>query len=93
MMDSNDKLDFHRMETGTRGVEAMAEALHASHRTTLALVAETMLKALYRWACECEADSNLTDPRNEVAIEKTIQQLRPSDLPYGDDSHLSMYSC
>ena len=83
-------MNLRELNTGENGARELADAMHQEHRTTQALVAETMCRALLLWARESR-DQNRTDLRNELAVDKVIEYLgyAPSVSP----SHLQMYTC
>ena len=91
-------MKLHEIKTGSQGVQELAEAMHQEHRTTQALLAETLLKALAQWAEESD-QRGMTDLRNEKAVKKVRTHLQPTDLAdqvrfeSGDLSHLNMYVC
>ena len=86
-------MELGELQTGDKGIQEIADALHAEHRTTQSLVAEPILKGLLRWATECR-DGKRTDLRNARAVKKTLALLEtPDDRPDGDDQHLFMYTC
>ena len=91
-------MKLHEIKTGTAGVQELVDAMHESHRTTQALVAETLLKAMAQWAEECD-QRKLTDLRNEKAVKKIRTHLQPHDAAdqvryeAGDMAHLTMYTC
>tara|TARA_B100000749_G_scaffold241893_1_gene202443 strand:+ start:269 stop:535 length:267 start_codon:yes stop_codon:yes gene_type:complete len=88
-------MDLTTIKTGAAGVQELVDALHEQHRTTQALLAETMCKALAQWATECHGQ-NRTDLRNERAVSKVMNMLQTTDLckyESGDLSHLNMYTC
>ena len=69
-------MKLHEIPTGKAGVQALVDALHETHRTTQAAVAETMCKALYQWAIESARDNRL-DPRNERAAREIVDRMHP----------------
>ena len=91
-------MTLHKMRMGHAGVEALVQEMHALHPTSQALVVETLLTALARWARESELQGRL-DARNERAVLQTRELLQPSDdrdremYLGGDFAHLSMYTC
>ena len=94
------QMDLATIKTGAAGQQELVDALHQTHRTTQAMVAETMLKALAQWAEESH-QRRLTDLRNGRAVLKVRVHLQPIDpdaadqrrYEGGDLSHLNMYTC
>jgi len=91
-------MKLHEIKTGATGVQDLVDAMHESHPTAQALVAETLLKAMAQWAEECD-QRRLTDLRNERAVKIVRTHLQPHDIEdqvryeAGDMAHLSMYTC
>jgi hypothetical protein len=91
-------MKLHELRTGHKGVQELVDALHQTHPTTQANVAETVLKALAQWAEESHRQG-LTDLRNERAVKVVRTYLQPHDAgdkvryDAGDLAHLSMYTC
>ena len=56
-------MKLNELRSGAAGVQELVDAMHQQHRTTQALVAETLLRSLRRWANECIADQRV-DARN-----------------------------
>ena len=87
---------LQRLQTDARGVRIIADAMHQSHRTSQARIAEVVLKGLLVWAKECVAD-NRTDLRNQKAARTTYTLLKSPDerhLRHHEwDSHLAFYTC
>ena len=74
----------NELRSGAAGVQELVDAMHQQHRTTQALVAETLLRAMRRWANE-SIEQNRLDPRNETAARKVKRLL--------DDKDLALFTC
>ena len=77
-------MKLNELRSGAAGVQELVDAMHQQHRTTQALVAETLLRSLRRWANECIADQRV-DARNETAARKVKLLL--------DDKDLALFTC
>ena len=77
-------MKLNELRSGAAGVEELVDAMHQQHRTTQALVAETLLRAMRRWANE-SIEQNRLDPRNETAARKVKLLL--------DDKDLALFTC
>jgi len=89
-------MNLDDLKTGSKGVTAVADALHHQHRTTQADSVSTLLKGIYQWARESR-DLNRIDLRNERAVRQVLQHLKPpkgsEPLTANDDAHLEFYVC
>jgi len=91
-------IKLSQLKVGNNGAQELAAALHVEHRTSQALIVETLLKGIAIWAEESD-QRGMTDIRNELAVRKARQHLQPVDIEdqarfeSGDMSHLSMYQC
>ena len=72
-------MKLNELRSGAAGVQELVDAMHQQHRTTQALVAETLLRAMRRWANE-SIEQNRLDPRNETAARKVKRLLDDKDL-------------
>ncbi|HCK33883.1 MAG TPA: hypothetical protein DHW20_01810 [Gemmatimonadetes bacterium] len=77
-------MKLNELKSGAAGVQELVDAMHQQHRTTQALVAETLLRAMRRWANE-SIEQNRLDPRNETAARKVKRLL--------DDKDLALFTC
>ena len=77
-------MKLNELRSGAAGVQELVDAMHQQHRTTQALVAETLLRAMRRWANE-SIEQNRQDPRNETAARKVKLLL--------DDKDLALFTC
>ena len=77
-------MKLNELRSGAAGVQELVGAMHQQHRTTQALVAETLLRAMRRWANE-SIEQNRLDPRNETAARKVKLLL--------DDKDLALFTC
>ena len=77
-------MKLNELRSGAAGVQELVDAMHQQHRTTQALVAETRLRAMRRWANE-SIEQNRLDPRNETAARKVKLLL--------DDKDLALFTC
>ena len=77
-------MKLNELRSGAAGVQELVDAMHQQHRTTQALVAETLLRAMRRWANE-SSEQNRLDPRNETAARKVKLLL--------DDKDLALFTC
>ena len=77
-------MKLNELRSGAAGVQELVDAMHQQHRTTQALVAETLLRAMRRWANE-SIEQNRLDPRNETAARKVKRLL--------DDKDLALFTC
>ena len=72
-------MKLNELRSGAAGVQELVDAMHQQHRTTQALGAETLLRAMRRWANE-SIEQNRLDPRNETAARKVKRLLDDKDL-------------
>ena len=77
-------MKLNELRSGAAGVQELVDAMHQQHRTTQALVAETLLRAMRRWANE-SIEQNRLDPRNATAARKVKLLL--------DDKDLALFTC
>ena len=77
-------MKLNELRAGAAGVQELVDAMHQQHRTTQALVAETLLRAMRRWANE-SIEQHRLDPRNEPAARKVKLLL--------DDKDLALFTC
>ena len=67
-------MNLGQLKTGEAGIREIADAIHGEHRTTQAVIVETLLKGMATWAMESYSQNrfDLRSKRAVLAVRRVV---------------------